>query len=1226
MQRSLLFKLFKLFKAGSCVICALVFSSLVLGPLTAPTQAGRILDSMAIEGSPQEPAWPSVERTFTWGSQQVCLQIHTPLAPKCFVYGSASWPQGWFDCFPSLHQIFLYYTKDLYDDILDKTVYLHSENRSVYIILDPEAPKNTTFLDFHYDSQTRRQILSNLTDTISNLTALGMDGFVLGDEWPRGCSPEPITINTVARYNQTYFAETGRWMRPEGGDRAEKAMLAEWFYDRSLEAWNQISLELRQTFPKILMGTNIDLFLKPDYTQQDVAFWKSGHFLDKLDMNPYDFILSHYFTGMPKDSAPETIDQTSLKTLDSSVERMLAATKRNAKPLYVMLAAHYNQPQTVTPGHMVAEWNLLAEKNISAIGWFAFDIWLKGWGSSKWGETSFLGDQPHQEYPYGPVYIPFRIERFLALRALSNIRDEAVLEDETNRLTAGCEPSGCTAQPYIMLEEEECLSAKLSPSGKTLMLVAQTRIQIRNASKPYTVLGEIPSLGGLFVSADWSPGGDQVAYTTTDGRLGIADLGNMSSVIGGLNGKPGTSMVWRCGEEAVLPAVHAFGQVCWSPAGGLIACEAGGGILILQCSKLADPGYGGWSLEPAASNCSLAGWSHDGRYLAVADPEGLRAWQVLGPTNVSIINKLQTKQVRPGSLSWAHHSYSVAFALSGREEDQLVIWDVQSNTTQTGLLGVSCVTSSAWNCSDGLIVLGTKPEAIILTAFSTNTVYVDLNKEPLAPSAMEMDLSVSGSEDREDYWAKFMDTWLPPQICKVVSPDPRPSHNDSNDTVLSLSFSHSQTSQILIICEPHRVLAATLRQSQTGLAHVSGRVEVEVLPTSSELCGDPCDIDWSGERLLAATINHPINQIKIWQIGQDGSSHLVQALWDPDGPKALAFSHQGAQLAYSTRTGGIRIWDLTQEGKVTNVADVAECFGPERSVDLLSYSPDGAYLALVSPQSGKGAYILDTDNASHIREVGRPALWAAWLPETSCLAISSPDGISLWDVDAGGPCLLLSSISTESPAFWIGFSPHGSLLAAASEIDGNGLTELRFYRTLGKEMVPVDLKRLVPQRDENCLGGPFSWHPELDMLVSGFGVTRYKDPLREEWHKETLGMCLRAVWVWSDRLRPGIAVWKPTVGTATLELASCFPALTDVLRCAEWSPDGYFLATASDDGWLILWQTQIVIGETQEFRSGLIVLAVSILAQACLRHMRHMPRSPQAPAPTAKLQCPDKCI
>jgi len=101
--------------------------------------------------------------------------------------------------------------------------------------------------------------------------------------------------------------------------------------------------------------------------------WKSNNWAADLDLQPYQFIVSHYYTSMPKTSKADDLDESSLHILNSCVDRMLGLTNREAKALYVMLAAHYNEPRAITPAQMLTESNLLARKNVSVIGWFAFD-------------------------------------------------------------------------------------------------------------------------------------------------------------------------------------------------------------------------------------------------------------------------------------------------------------------------------------------------------------------------------------------------------------------------------------------------------------------------------------------------------------------------------------------------------------------------------------------------------------------------------------------------------------------------------------------------------------------------------------------------------------------------------------------------------------------------------------------------------------------------------------
>ena len=63
---------------------------------------------------------------------------------------------------------------------------------------------------------------------------------------------------------------------------------------------------------------------------------------------------------------------------------------------------------------------------------------------------------------------------------------------------------------------------------------------------------------------------------------------------------------------------------------------------------------------------------------------------------------------------------------------------------------------------------------------------------------------------------------------------------------MSLSFTSSEISQILVICESYRVLPGSVGAGQAlPVGDTTVHLDVEVVATSSDLCGSVCGIEWS---------------------------------------------------------------------------------------------------------------------------------------------------------------------------------------------------------------------------------------------------------------------------------------------------------------------------------------------------------------------------------------------
>jgi beta propeller repeat protein len=293
---------------------------------------------------------------------------------------------------------------------------LKERSKGVYVVLDPSLDDaGLTFLDLYYDEDERMPFIDGISRVISNLTSLGVDGFVVGDEWPRGVNRREIGIDHLSAYNETYFADTGFWIRGDLDD-VGKTRLADWFYERSLDAWNSIGRALDSRFPHVLLGTNLDLSLNPDLSSGEIPLWTSVDLWDMIDLEPYDFVVTHCFTKQRwHDYQGDTIGVNSTSSgstsaLESSLQSLLESGRCGGTRIYLLLAAHCSYPHVITPGQMVDEWNTVAGYEIGGVGWFAFDLWPSGNLTGNWWiESTSIAEA---------IDVPMRYERLLTLTGI----------------------------------------------------------------------------------------------------------------------------------------------------------------------------------------------------------------------------------------------------------------------------------------------------------------------------------------------------------------------------------------------------------------------------------------------------------------------------------------------------------------------------------------------------------------------------------------------------------------------------------------------------------------------------------------------------------------------------------------------------------------------------------------------------------------------------------------
>jgi len=1180
----------------------------------------------------------TVSRTCPWDSR-LSIDISIPWAPSTFLYASATFPIDWFRFFPAVDTIFLYYEIDVHKDVCEKVDLLHGENKTVFAVLDPLLPNNRTLLDLFYDPEALSAFTMELAATVSNLTHLGVDGFVLGDEWPRGCSQD-VGVRTLAAHNETYFAETGRWMKPGGGDRVERAQPAAWLYRRSIQAWNSIARDLRNSFPGVRLGTNVDLFWRPDYGSDDPFMWKADHWLPDLNVGAYDFIVSHYYTAMPLLSTADDVDQSSLKILDSSLDRMLAATERQEKALYLMLAAHYREPWLITPAQMLAEWNLVSRKNISAIGWFAFDSWETG-RTARWREANYVGGQA-----------PFKVERPLLIRALSSAREEAILEDHLRGLTASCEPSIISERPGHSLEEEKFVSASFSPTARFLLLVSKTRIQVRNASEPSTILLEIRARGGLFASADWSPDETHLVYTTTDGELVILATGLPNE-----DGPPGHKASGEpAGEERHRLALARLGRVAWCPMGGTIACEAGGGILLMNVSnEHLDPKTSRWVIAPGDQATYLCGWSHDGTYLATRENDRLDIWNVKDLTLAAAMDRAGVGGPGHAGVFWSPKGDLLAVLIRSVDREELAVLDVERNITR--IWGLRMGRSQVVN---GTLILSSMPpgtnmaEAWRLAAnVRTAWIYIEptINGtwtvgQPadggwmwefrgtlarvacVAWNARGDEISVC-TEDGCLFQISPLDEtgpppsitllpltdggatrpagWLPAIACDAFQP------LAAAPPVVSLSFSPAEIAGRFrwVACRTDKVFVGPMGRPFQPILGAGAISILEVAPP-----GPARALDWSDHHgLLAASFGEPENSIRLWKVEPDGSSTFLFSLWDEEGPREIAFSPAGDGLAFLTDAGRLKLWNLAN-GQVSILYDLPPAL--EMEVRSISYSPDGKWLAFTSNCAEVAVLNLLTLDAAPVAQ--EAPFYAAWAPDGTILAIASSEGISLWSIDDSGTLRLLEH-PTCGPARCLAWSPDGRYLLVGLETSREGLTDIQLFHWSGEDLLLLATKTIAFDWEPDQCQRLFAWSPDSLTAAVAFGLEEYNDPWREEWVKSTAPsglICLRSVKFYFDKLRPGVILWDASAEPSNL---SSFPTLSDAIISVVWLGEGGFLASASGNGQVLLWDVGSFLPVDETGPLSQIALIASAWLILSARRPRRRPGAGAVSAGPGRLEC-----
>ena len=449
------------------------------------------------------------------------------------------------------------------------------------------------------------------------------------------------------------------------------------------------------------------------------------------------------------------------------------------------------------------------------------------------------------------------------------------------------------------------------------------------------------------------------------------------------------------------------------------------------------------------------------------------------------------------------------FLASGGEEDGTVlVWDVGS--------WQKIKTHTGYGKSDMIPSYspdGTLRVAVVSYDDDTVTVWDLENNEKLYTANSEAPVTFfNGSQLAYQYEPEFLEVWT------LGDANPR--------RTVQTHISFVDTSESLIFSQDGKTIVAEYRYGSVLLWDIESKQARPAIPTESAAKNQHIHVSSEGE--LYVTSVHK-NIVKLWKVGSCGSP--IAEFSDNELARLAAFTPINSKLASAHEGGNLIVWDVQSGDKLHAFRHPLQTPTDDSDqVWKLMFNPDGKLL-ISDAQYGPNARLWDVERGEEIHEFPSDEFWGIEMfsPCGRHLVGSAGKNIILWDVKH-------REILTKLPflrASEFAYSPCGSYLACGGE-DPEGI-------------LLWDLKRREIYKRLQLSEGGQDVH---SLRFSSCG--RY--------------LALGAAWETGLEKVP-IWLWEVKTGK---HIGTFWGHFTDV-QAVAFSPNNEFLASASFDGSILLW-------------------------------------------------------
>lgn len=579
-------------------------------------------------------------------------------------------------------------------------------------------------------------------------------------------------------------------------------------------------------------------------------------------------------------------------------------------------------------------------------------------------------------------------------------------------------------------------------------------------------------------------------------------------------------------------------------------------------------------------------FSQDGRYLATAsDDNTARAWDVKARQEVA-------RMVHESSVNAIAFSPDGRYLATASDDNTVVVWKVEAgqevarmphedsvNAISFSPDGRYLATASAdstakiWDADTGQEIAKINHSSLIYEDNFVQTIVFSPNGKFLATAvgdetARIWDLSSFNSCEAVRV---THGSWIVHSV--AFDPDGKLLATASNDNTARLwdintgqevaRITHEGDVNYVAFSTDGKFLATASDDNTAKLWDINSDREVARMAHE----GDVNAVIFSPIGTLLATASDD-NTARIWDVDTD---HEIFKATHEGRVRALAFSPNGTYLATASDDKTAKIWDIENGKEIARVIH-------DDSVRIVSFSPDGKFLATASDD--KTARIWNVYSCTEVARMahGSSVYDVEFICDGKYLATANGGSAKVWETNTGKEIKTIYYYNnlSEDALNDIAFSPDGKYFAAKSVVsakiwdvsalwDVSTREEFEVAEITHKSGLVSRFEYLNPMERPNLPFDQTQQYEPSDLVDPTLVLPTYS--LHYIEHPEVYNIAFSYDSKYLITASGGSArVWRAATQKEVLRLDH-----NDRVKAAIFSPDGKYLATASDDGTSRIW-------------------------------------------------------